>query len=546
MQYEADATRSPMVFVSPAEHRKVVFASTLGTIFEWYDFTLYAALAPFFASLFFPPGNATAALLAAFATYAAGFLIRPVGALVFGHIGDRVGRKAAFLLTVVLMGVSTFAMGLLPSFADIGWAAPVLLVLLRLTQGFAIGGEYGGAVIYVAEHTPAHQRGLATGWIQMTVSVAFLISLAIVVLCRSAMSAEQFREWGWRVPFLLSIFLLVFSAYIRLSLRETPLFQHMKALGKGSRSPIAESFLRLRNLRLVLSALFGTVGGTAVIAYSTQFYVLYFMQVTLKVDFVLACTLLMIGLLISTPFFIFAGWLSDLVGRKPLILAGTFMAAISLMPIYMGLTRAANPDLVAFQSGTRITLATNKADCHLHIFIGPWTQYSDCDRTRGYLTKLGLSFETVDRPGEPGGVVIGGDVELPIENWEKTDAAQKVLQALKARGYPEKADPAKMNMPVIIFLLTVLDVFICIVYGPLAAFLVELFPTRVRYTAVSLPYHIGFGWFGGLLPLMATAMAASAGNIYYGLWYPITVAAVTFVLGLVLLPNRRGTELTHD
>ncbi len=537
--------RSPVVFVSPAEHRKVVFASSLGTVFEWYDFYLYATLAPFFAVLFFPSGNETGALLSAFATYAAGFLIRPLGALVFGRIGDRRGRKYAFLITIVLMGTSTFAVGLLPTYEHIGWLAPLMLVMLRLAQGFALGGEYGGAATYVAEHTPASQRGLATGWIQTTATVGFLLSLAVIVACRGMLPKEQFAEWGWRVPFLLSIILLMVSAYIRLSLNESPLFEHMRATGQRSKTPIAESFLRPRNLRLVVLALLGATAGQAVIWYTGQFYVLFFMQITLKVDYDIAYQLIMIALLLSAPFFVFAGWLSDKVGRKPIILAGCLLAVITYFPIFSALTRAVNPDLVTFQRMTPVTLAVDTGACHAHIFVGPWTEFSDCDRAKDYLTKSGVSFRTVHRAGQPGGVVIGDMPERPIADWEKSHAANGVLQALRANGYPEKADPRKMNLPLVIFLLTLMMVFVCMVYGPMAAFLVELFPTRIRYTSMSLPYHIGNGWLGGLLPLMATAIVASSGNIYFGLWYPVSIAAFSFVIGLLFLPDRHGTELTH-
>ncbi len=534
-----------VVFVSPGEHRKVVFASSLGTAFEWYDFYLYATLAPFFAGLFFPSGNETAALLSAFATYAAGFLIRPLGALVFGRIGDRTGRKYAFLMTILLMGTSTFAVGLLPTYEHIGWFAPFMLVMLRLAQGFALGGEYGGAAIYVAEHTPAVQRGLATGWIQTTATVGFLMSLAVIVVCRGVLSKEQFADWGWRVPFLLSIILLAISAYIRLSLKESPLFEHMRAAGKCSDAPVSESFLRRRNLRLVVLALFGATAAQGVIWYTGQFYVLFFMQITLKVDYDIAYQLMMIALLLSAPFFVFAGWLSDKVGRKPIILAGCLLAVITYLPIFSALTRAVNPDLVVFQRSTPVTLVADTSTCHFHVFVGPWTKFSDCDRAKDYLTKLGVSFHTVNRPGQPGGVVVGDALEGSITDWEKSRAADRVLQTLKASGYPEKADPRKMNLPLVIFLLTIMMIFVCMVYGPMAAFLVELFPTRIRYTSMSLPYHVGNGWFGGMLPLVATAIVATSGNIYAGLLYPVGVAAIGFIIGLILLPDRRGSELAH-
>jgi MFS family permease len=546
MEAERPSRRPAVVYVSPIEHRRVVFATSLGTIFEWYDFYLYATLAPFFASLFFPPGNDTAALLSALATYAAGFLIRPFGALFFGSIGDRMGRKYAFLITMVLMGCSTFAIGLLPTYEQIGWLAPLLLVILRLAQGFALGGEYGGAATYVAEYTPAQIRGLSTGWIQTTATVGFLISLLVIVICRSSIPPEQFKEWGWRLPFLLSIVLLLFSAYIRLRLKESPLYQHVRDSGKLSRAPVAESFLNLRNGRLALFALLGACAGQGVVWYTGQFYVLYFLQFTLKVDFDIAYQLMMIVLLISTPLFIFFGWLSDMIGRKPIILAGCLLAMLTYFPIFAGLSRAVNPDLVAFQRTTPVVVTADITTCNTHFLVGPWSTFSDCDRARDYLTKLGVSFKIEDQPFGAGFIRVGSLPEIAMADWEAAGRGEEVLRALKTKGYPLKANPTKMNLPIIIFLLTIMMVYVGMVYGPMAAFLVELFPTRIRYTSMSLPYHLGNGWFGGMLPLAATSMAAASGNIYYGLWYPVGVAALTFVIGLIFLPDRYGRELLHD
>ena len=538
--------RPPVVFVSPAEHRRVVFASSLGTIFEWYDFYLYATLAPFFASLFFPSGNDTAALLSALATYAAGFIIRPFGALFFGRMGDRMGRKYAFLITMVLMGTSTFAIGLLPAYEHIGWLAPFMLLVLRLAQGFALGGEYGGAATYVAEFTPAPIRGLATGWIQTTATMGFLISLTVIVLCRGFMPPDQFKEWGWRLPFLVSIFLLIFSAYIRLALKESPLYQHLRESGKLSKAPIAESFFRFHNGRYVLLALLGATAGQGVVWYTGQLYVLFFLQVTLKVDYNLAYEFMIITLLITTPLFVFFGWLSDKIGRKPIIMAGCLLAVLSYFPIFAGLTRAVNPDLVTFQRNTTITVAADIDNCNAHFLVGPWSTFSDCDRARDHLTQLGVSFQIVDRLEGAGAVQVGDLPEVPIDDWEEAKRGESVLGALRTKGYPLKANPGKMNLPVIIFLLTTMMIFVCMVYGPMAAFLVELFPTRVRYTSMSLPYHLGNGWFGGMLPLAATSMAAASGNIYYGLWYPVGIAAMTFVIGVAFLPDRYGRDLPHD
>jgi hypothetical protein len=538
--------RSAVIFISPAQHRKVVFASSLGTVFEWYDFYLYATLAPFFAALFFPPGNETAALLSALATYAAGFLIRPFGAIYFGRIGDKMGRKYAFLITIVLMGTSTFAVGLLPTYEQIGWAAPLILVLLRLAQGFALGGEYGGAATYVAEHTPASQRGLATSWIQTTATLGFFLSLLVIMLCRTSMPAEQFKEWGWRIPFLVSIVLLVFSAYIRLRLSESPLYQHMRDAGKLSPAPIAESFLRRQNMWYVLLALFGAAAGQGVVWYTGQFYTLFFLEITLKADYETAYRLMMFALIVATPLFVFFGWLSDKIGRKPIILGGCLLALMTYIPIFNMLTRAVNPELAAFQNTTPITVVTDKRTCNFHLFVGPWSNFSDCDRAKDYLTKLGLSFDVVDKPNGPGAIRIGDLPELPIENWQAARRADNVFLALMIKGYPAKADPDKMDIPVILSLLCLMMVYVCMVYGPMAAFLVELFPTRIRYTSMSLPYHIGNGWFGGMLPLIATAIVAATGNIYYGLWYPIAVAAMTFIIGILFLKDRRGRELTHE
>ncbi len=456
------------------------------------------------------------------------------------------GRKYAFLITMVLMGTSTFAVGLLPSFEQIGWLAPLMLVLLRLAQGFAMGGEYGGAATYVAEYTPAPIRGLATGWIQTTATVGFLISLLVILGCRSAIPPDQFREWGWRIPFLISIVLLVFSAYIRLQLKESPLYEHMRAAGRLSSTPIEESFLRMPNAGRAFFALFGATAGQGVVWYTGQFYVLYFLQLTLRVEYKLAYQLMMIALLISTPLFIFFGWLSDAIGRKPIILTGCLLAGLTYFPIFNGLARAVNPDLIAFHRTTPVTLTVDTETCQFHFLVGPWSTFSDCDRAKDYLTKLGLSFRIVDVPGSTGSIQIGAAPQQPISDWESAGRGAAVLQSLDAAGYPTKANPSKMNLPIVIFLLTVMMLYVCMVYGPMAALLVELFPTRVRYTSMSLPYHLGNGWFGGMLPLAATAMAASSGNIYYGLWYPVGVAAMTFIIGLAFLPNRYGRELMHD
>ncbi len=521
--------------VSKSEERRVIFASSLGTVFEWYDFYLYATLAPFFAALFFPKGNDTAALLSAFVTYAAGFLVRPFGALLFGRIGDMVGRKYTFLITIVVMGTSTFAVGLLPTFEKIGWFAPILLVTLRLLQGLALGGEYGGAATYVAEHAADKKRGYATSWIQTTATLGFFLSLLIIGACRVGMEAKDFSEWGWRIPFLVSLFLLIFSVYIRMKLNESPIFRRMIAEGRGSKSPLKDSFLRYPNNKYVLLALLGATAGQGVVWYTGQFYALFFLIITLKLDYLTAYQLIAASLLIGTPFFIFFGWLSDRIGRLKIILAGCLIAAVTYFPLFQGLTHYVNPALESYQQATSISVAAS--DCNIHIFITPSTKFSDCDRTKDFLTKSGLSFKSL--PEIPGEKVVTkiGDVE--IKGWDEA----KIKDALKASNYPAKADPAQVNYPMTLLILVVMVIYVTMVYGPIAAFLVELFPTHIRYTSMSLPYHIGNGWFGGMLPLLATAMVAVSGDIYYGLWYPIGVAVMSLVIGTLFLKETKDVKI---
>ena len=524
---------------SKSEERRVIFASSLGTVFEWYDFYLYATLAPFFAALFFPKGNDTAALLSAFATYAAGFLVRPFGALVFGRIGDLVGRKYTFLVTIVVMGFSTFAVGLLPTFQSIGWAAPVLLVSLRLLQGLALGGEYGGAATYVAEHAPQHQRGYDTAWIQTTATLGFFLSLAVIYMCRFTgwIAPADFAQWGWRIPFLVSLILLIFSIYIRLKLNESPVFQRMKAEGKGSKAPLRDSFLKYPNNKYVLLALLGATAGQGVVWYTGQFYALFFLIITLKLDGATTYTLIAISLLIGTPFFIVFGALSDKIGRLKIILAGCLIAAVTYFPLFKALTHYVNPALETFQTTTPVTVAAK--DCAFHVFVTPFTKYSECDRAKDYLTKLGLSFTSTDLPASsPDNVVVKiGSTEL--KGWDEKRAAE----TLKAAGYPASADKSKINYPMTLLILVIMMIYVTMVYGPIAAFLVELFPTRIRYTSMSLPYHIGNGWFGGMLPLLATAMVAASGDIYYGLWYPIVVALMTVVIGVLFLRDNKERDI---
>jgi len=520
------------------EEKKVIFASSLGTVFEWYDFYLYAVLAPFFAALFFPPGNQTAALLSAFATYAAGFLVRPFGALVFGRIGDLVGRKYTFLITIVVMGGSTFAVGLLPTFEAIGWGAPILLVTLRLLQGLALGGEYGGAATYVAEHAPNHRRGYDTAWIQTTATLGLFLALVVIYFCRTGMDADAFKSWGWRIPFWGSIILLAFSVYIRLKLEESPVFRKMKEEGKGSKSPLTDSFLRYPNNKFVLLALLGATAGQGVVWYTGQFYALFFMTITLKLDYVTTYTLIGASLLIGTPFFIFFGWLSDKIGRLKIIMAGCLIAALTYFPLFQGLTHYVNPALEQYQQNVKITVAAS--DCQFHLFVGPWSKFSECDRTKDYLTKQGISFTSLPAiEGKPVVTTIG---DAQIEGWDE----KKVAETLKASGYPGPADKSQVNYGMTLLILVIMVIYVTMVYGPIAAFLVEMFPTRIRYTSMSLPYHIGNGWFGGMLPLTATAMVAATGDIYYGLWYPIVVAVMTLIIGTLFLKETRHRDIHQD
>jgi len=520
------------------DEKFVIFASSLGTVFEWYDFYLYATLAPFFAALFFPPGNDTAALLSAFATYAAGFLVRPFGAIIFGRIGDLVGRKYTFLVTIVVMGGATFLVGLLPTFQTIGWLAPILLVALRLAQGLALGGEYGGAATYVAEHARPNERGYATSFIQTTATLGFFLALLVIGLCRFYMDAKMFAEWGWRIPFWISLILLVFSVYIRLRLNESPIFAKMKEEGKGSTAPLTESFLHYPNNKYVLLALLGATAGQGVVWYTGQFYALFFLTITLKLDYVSAYSLIAISLLIGTPFFIFFGWLSDRIGRLKIILAGCLIAAVTFFPLFKGLTHYVNPALETFAEKNPITVSADQSTCNFHIFVGPWSNFTQCDRAQDFLTKSGLSFTIVSVPGSKSVDMTIGSTK--VEGWDNA----KWTAALKAAGYPAAADKAKVNWFMAELILVIMVLYVTMVYGPIAAFLVEMFPTKIRYTSMSLPYHIGNGWFGGMLPLLATAIVAATGDIYAGLWYPIVVALMTLVIGLIFLKDTRGVDIT--
>ncbi len=531
-----------------AAHRRVIFASSLGTVFEWYDFYLYGSLAAFFGKLFFPPGNDTAALLASLATFGAGFAVRPFGALVFGRIGDIIGRKYTFLVTIVVMGSSTALVGLLPTYAQIGVWAPILLVALRLAQGLALGGEYGGAATYVAEHAPHGQRGSYTSWIQTTATLGFFLSLAIILLIRLNMSVEDFTNWGWRIPFIVSVILLGVSVYIRLQLEESPLFAEMKAQGKTSKAPLTESFTKGPNLKIVVLALLGATAGQGVVWYTGQFYALYFLTTVLKLDFKNAYILISIGLVIGTPFFIVFGKLSDKIGRKMIMMVGCLLAAVTFIPIFQQLTKAVNPALADAMEKTPVVLHSDEfsrgkslvGSALLDVFGGYKPGDADAQasaKARAFLVKSGIPFKVADpKDGAPLTLSVGGkDVKGFDENTYK--------EALAPAAYPKAADPAAVNWPITIVLISILMIYVTMVYGPIAAFLVELFPTRIRYTSMSLPYHIGNGWFGGFLPLIATSLVVFTGDIYFGLWYPITIAVMTFVIGMLFIRETKDNDI---
>jgi MFS family permease len=536
--------------------RRVIAAASLGTVFEWYDFYLYGLLATIISSQFFSGVNETTGFIFALAAFAAGFAVRPFGALVFGRIGDLVGRKYTFLVTMAIMGLSTFLVGLLPSYASVGVAAPVALVILRLLQGLALGGEYGGAATYVAEHAPPGRRGFYTSWIQTTATLGLFAALLVVIGTRTLVGEEAFADWGWRVPFLLSILLLAVSLWIRLQLEESPVFKKMKAEGTTSKAPLRESFARWGNLRIVLIALFGAVAGQAVVWYTGQFYALFFLEKTLKVDGATANILIAIALALATPFFVFFGWLSDRIGRKPIILAGCALAALTYFPLFEGLTRAANPALYDAQRQAPVEVMADSRVCSLQFDpIGKKSfNRNGCDIAKSLLAKAGIGYVSVDTEFGTGARLKIGNAFLDIPDAPPSgqpdaqarwaSAAETEIKTILARaGYPAKADPARVNKPLVVAILFILVLYVTMVYGPIAALLVELFPSRIRYSSMSLPYHIGNGWFGGFLPTTAFAMVAATGDIYYGLWYPIGIAVLTLVVGLLLLPETRGREI---
>jgi MFS family permease len=534
-------------------HKKVIFASSLGTVFEWYDFYLYGSLAAIIAKQFFSALNPTSAFIFALLAFAAGFAVRPFGALVFGRLGDMIGRKYTFLVTIVIMGLSTFLVGVLPSYASIGIAAPVILITLRLAQGLALGGEYGGAATYVAEHAPHGKRGLYTSFIQTTATLGLFLSLLVILGTRMYLGTEEFEAWGWRIPFLLSFVLLGISVWIRMQLAESPLFQQMKAEGKGSKAPITESFFS-KNGKIALLALLGATAGQAVVWYAGQFYALFFMTQTLKIDATTANLLIAGALAIGTPFFILFGWLSDKIGRKPIIMAGCLIAALTYFPLFKALTHFGNPALESASTTSPVVVSANPDTCTFQFNpVGTSKFTTSCDIAKSALAKGGIPYSNKSAaPGTVATVTVGATVVSAFEGAGQDADALKAAgdkfngdlkAALTTAGYPEKADPARINKPMMLLLLTILVIYVTMVYGPIAAWLVELFPTRIRYTSMSLPYHIGNGWFGGFLPTTAFAMVAASGNIYQGLWYPIIIALMTFVIGSLFLRETKDVDI---
>ena len=537
-----------------AEQRKVIFASSLGTVFEWYDFYLYGSLAAIIAKQFFSGLDSGAAFIFALLAFAAGFIVRPFGALVFGRLGDMIGRKYTFLVTIVIMGLSTFIVGLLPSYASIGVAAPVILIALRMLQGLALGGEYGGAATYVAEHAPQNKRGAYTSWIQTTATLGLFLSLTVILGVRTLIGEAAFADWGWRIPFIVSIVLLVVSVYMRLSMNESPAFQKIKAEGKTSKSPLAESFGQWKNLKIVILALIGLTAGQAVVWYSGQFYALFFLTQALKVDGTTANILMAYSLILGTPFFVIFGTLSDKIGRKPIIMAGCLLAVVTYFPVFSALTQAANPDLVAAQAKNKVVVTADPNECSFQFNPTGTAKFtSSCDIAKQVLAGASVSYENVAAPaGTVATIQIG---EMPISSYTAkgltAEAARRkeaefkklIAEHLKLAGYPSKADPARIDKFRVTLILFYLVLLVTMVYGPIAAILVEMFPTRIRYTSMSLPYHIGNGWFGGLLPTTAFAIVAQTGNMYNGLWYPVIIAGMTLVVGMLFIKETRDVDI---
>ncbi len=548
------ATVHPAPRPMTPEERKVIFASSLGTVFEWYDFYLYGSLAAIIAKQFFSGLDAGSAFIFALLAFAAGFIVRPFGAIFFGRLGDMIGRKYTFLVTILIMGLSTFIVGILPTYASIGVAAPIILIVLRLLQGLALGGEYGGAATYVAEHAPHGRRGAYTAWIQTTATLGLFLSLMVILGTRTIVGEEAFADWGWRVPFIVSIVLLAISVWIRLAMNESPAFQKMKAEGKTSKAPLKESFGEWKNLKIVILALVGLTAGQAVGWYSGQFYALFFLTQALKVDGATANIFVAISLLIGTPFFIVFGSLSDKIGRKPIILAGCLLAALTYFPVFGALTKAANPALAEAQAKNKVVVVADANECSFQFNPTGTVKFtSSCDIAKQVLAGASVSYENAPAAaGTPAVIKIGetaitgySSKGLPADEAKKKDGEFKkaVADALKAAGYPTKADPARIDKVMVIAILVYLVLLVTMVYGPIAAMLVEMFPTRIRYTSMSLPYHIGNGWFGGLLPTTAFAIVAQTGNMYNGLWYPIIIAGATVVIGGLFIKETKDVDI---
>jgi len=527
-----------------AEERKVIFASSLGTVFEWYDFYIYGTLGAFLAKFFFSNVPPAIGFIFALLAFAAGFAVRPFGALIFGRLGDMIGRKYTFLITMTLMGIGTFFIGLLPGYATWGIAAPIVLIGLRLIQGLALGGEYGGAAIYVAEHAPRNRRGYYTSWIQTTATLGLFMALLLVLGIRTWMGEGAFGDWGWRIPFLASGILLAVSIWIRLSLNESPVFQRMKEEGKTSKRPLTEAFGEWQHAKIAILALLGATAGEAVVWYGGQFYALFFLTQTIKVPAVTAQILIVVALALGTPFFIVFGWLSDRIGRKPIVLAGFLLAAVTYFPIFKGITHFANPKLEAALNAAPVTVISDPGECSFQFKATGTEKYTTgCDIAKSALVNLSVNYTNQEAPkGTPAQVKIGEQTLTATA----TDFAKALADAIKNHGYPATANPDDINYVMTTVLLWILVVYVTLVYAPIAAWLVELFPSRIRYSGMSLPYHIGNGWFGGFLPATVFAIVAATGNIYSGLWYPVAIAVMSLVIGFLFLPETKDVDITKN
>ena len=525
-----------------AEERKVIFASSLGTVFEWYDFYIYGTLGAFLAKYFFSNVPPAVGFIFALLAFAAGFAVRPFGALIFGRLGDMIGRKYTFLITMTLMGVGTFFIGLLPGYDTWGLAAPIVLIALRLVQGLALGGEYGGAAIYVAEHAPQNKRGYYTSWIQTTATLGLFMALLLILGIRNWMGEDKFGDWGWRIPFLASGVLLLISIWIRLSLNESPIFQRMKEEGKTSKRPLSEAFGEWSNAKIAILALLGATAGEAVVWYGGQFYALFFLTQTLKVPGSTAQILIVTALALGTPFFIIFGWLSDKIGRKPIIMAGFLLAAVTYFPIFKGITHFANPRLEAALNAAPVVVISDPSECSFQFKATGTEKFTTgCDTAKSALVNLSVNYTNQEAPkGTPAQVKVGEQTLTATA----ADFAKSLAAAIKAHGYPASADPNEINFVMTTLLLWILVIYVTLVYAPIAAWLVELFPSRIRYSGLSLPYHIGNGWFGGFLPATVFAIVAATGNIYSGLWYPVGVAVMSLIIGLLFLPETKDVDIT--